>query len=112
MLVGLKVFMDAHKPVTLEEGDRYPLGPPNDAVYGSGHPFGLISQESQVRILPPQPVLGYFQQYKNFTGNKAKRILLFLFQSSTAVVQLTVNQLVVGSIPASGAIFKGDVAQW
>ena len=29
MLVGLKVFMDAHKPVTLEEGDRYPLGPPS-----------------------------------------------------------------------------------
>jgi hypothetical protein len=27
--LGLKVFMDAHKPVTLEEGDRYPLGPPN-----------------------------------------------------------------------------------
>jgi len=27
--VGLKVFMDAHKPVTLEEGDRYPLGPPS-----------------------------------------------------------------------------------
>ena len=26
--IGLKVFMDAHKPVTLEEGDRYPLGPP------------------------------------------------------------------------------------
>jgi hypothetical protein len=26
---GLKVFMDAHKPVTLEEGDRYPLGPPS-----------------------------------------------------------------------------------
>ena len=26
-----------------------------------------------------------------------------LFQSSTAVVQLTVNQLVAGSIPASGA---------
>ena len=26
--LGLKVFMDAHKPVTLEEGDRYPLGPP------------------------------------------------------------------------------------
>jgi hypothetical protein len=23
------VFMDAHKPVTLEEGDRYPLGPPS-----------------------------------------------------------------------------------
>jgi len=28
-LFGLKVFMDAHKPVTLEEGDRYPLGPPS-----------------------------------------------------------------------------------
>lgn len=26
---GLKVFMDAHEPVTLEEGDRYPLRPPN-----------------------------------------------------------------------------------
>ena len=25
---GLKVFMDAHMPVTHEEGDRYPLGPP------------------------------------------------------------------------------------
>ena len=47
------------------------------------YPLGLISQESQVRILPLQPVL---------------------FQSSTAVVQLTVNQLVVGSIPASGAM--------
>jgi hypothetical protein len=23
------VFMDAREPVTLEEGDRYPLGPPN-----------------------------------------------------------------------------------
>ncbi len=29
-----------------------------------------------------------------------------LFQSSTAVVQLTVNQLVVGSIPAFGASFR------
>ena len=26
--LGLKVFMDAHQPVTLKEGDRYPLGPP------------------------------------------------------------------------------------
>jgi hypothetical protein len=24
--------MDAHKPVTLEEGDRYPLGPPEFVV--------------------------------------------------------------------------------
>ena len=38
-----------------------------------------------------------------------KIILLFLFRSSTAVVQLTVNQLVVGSIPASGAIYAGVI---
>ena len=31
-----------------------------------------------------------------------------LFQCSTAVVQLTVNQLVVGSIPATGAIQSRD----
>ena len=24
--------MDAHKPVTLEEGDRYPLGPPEQTT--------------------------------------------------------------------------------
>ncbi len=34
--IGLKVFMDAHKPVTLEEGDRYPLGPP---IYGIDDSF-------------------------------------------------------------------------
>ena len=62
--IGLKVFMDAHKPVTLEEGDRYPLGPPRIAGYGSGHPLGLISQESSVRIWHPLPVLGYIQQLK------------------------------------------------
>ena len=68
------------------------------------YPLGLISRESQVRILPLQPVLGYIQQSKKlFMEKKAKRILLFLFHSSTAVVQLTVNQLVVGSIPACGA---------
>ena len=26
--LGLKVFMDAHDTVTVEEGDRYPLRPP------------------------------------------------------------------------------------
>ena len=45
--------------------------------------------KSLVRIQPLQPVL---------------------FQSSTAVVQLTVNQLVVGSIPACGANY-GDVME-
>ena len=28
-VLGLKVFMDAHEPVTLEEGDRYPYRPPD-----------------------------------------------------------------------------------
>ena len=28
-IFGLKVFTDAHMPVTHEEGDRYPLGPPS-----------------------------------------------------------------------------------
>jgi hypothetical protein len=32
-LFGLKVFMDAHMPVTHKEGDRYPLGPPNKIGY-------------------------------------------------------------------------------
>ena len=49
------------------------------------YPLGLISRESGVRIPPLQPVL---------------------FQDSTAVVQLTVNQLVVGSIPTLGASIK------
>jgi len=30
--IGAKVFMDAHEPVTLEEGDRYPLAPPDFAA--------------------------------------------------------------------------------
>ena len=33
---GLKVFMDARQPVTLEEGDRYPLGPPSFVALASG----------------------------------------------------------------------------
>ena len=34
---GLKVFMDAHMPVTHEEGDRYPLGPPSLRATSPGH---------------------------------------------------------------------------
>ena len=40
---------------------------------------------------------------------KQKEYPVILFQSSTAVVQLAVNQLVVGSIPASGASFVNAV---
>jgi len=29
--LGLKVFIDAHDTVTVEEGERYPLGPPTYA---------------------------------------------------------------------------------
>ena len=38
---GLKVFMDARQPVTLKEGDRYPLGPP---INGSVAEPGLLQQ--------------------------------------------------------------------
>ena len=31
IVFGLKVFMDAYMPVTHEERDRYPLGPPSFA---------------------------------------------------------------------------------
>ena len=41
---------------------------------------------------------------------KQKEYPVILFHSSTAVVQLTVNQLVVGSIPACGANI-GDVME-
>ena len=34
------------------------------------------------------------------------QLFKILFRSSTAVVQLTVNQLVAGSIPAFGASFR------
>ena len=36
--LGLEVFMDAHDTVTVEEGDRYPSGPPgivSPKCYGS-----------------------------------------------------------------------------
>ena len=36
-IFGLKVFMDAHQPVTLKEGDRYPLGPPSFEATSPGH---------------------------------------------------------------------------
>jgi hypothetical protein len=32
---GLKVFTDARMPVTHEEGDRYPLGPPKFCLVSS-----------------------------------------------------------------------------
>jgi len=34
-LFGLKVFMDAHNTVTVEEGDRYPLRPPSYGEAGA-----------------------------------------------------------------------------
>lgn len=34
MVIGFKVFMDAHNTVTVEEGDRYPLKPPSKTIAG------------------------------------------------------------------------------
>ena len=40
--------MDAHKPVTLEEGDRYPLGPPSYAVgLGRGHVLRILDSRAR-----------------------------------------------------------------
>ena len=50
----------------------------------------LITKRTVVQIHPPQPVL---------------------FHDSTEVVQLTVNQLVPGSIPGRGASFMGRCAE-
>ena len=61
---GLKVFKDAYWLVTPEDGDRYPVGPPN------------------------------------------------LFPVSSAVEQLTVNQLVPGSIPGWGAKYSECSTAW
>jgi hypothetical protein len=79
--------MDAHQPVTLKEGDRYPLRPPIYNIAGR--------VRSPLRSHKPGASLVQIQHP-----------LPFLFHSSTAVVQLTVNQLVVGSIPACGATNK------
>ena len=50
------MFTDAHKPVTLEEGDRYPLGPPvfGAIVYRLGHsPFTRVRRGS----IPPSSTI-------------------------------------------------------
>jgi hypothetical protein len=44
--LGAKVFMDAHEPVTLEEGDRYPLAPPSfESVSKYGHAIKVSSKD-------------------------------------------------------------------
>ena len=46
-MFGLKVFMDARQPVTLKEGDRYPLGPPDLSACNVNLVDGLVwSQEA------------------------------------------------------------------
>ncbi len=50
---GLKVFMDAHSTVTAEEGDRYPLGPPN--MRWIGLLAGFEAGSRQVRFLLGAP---------------------------------------------------------
>ena len=96
--------MDARRLVTPKDGDRYPIRPPDDAEYGRG----LSAWSHKPRIAGSNPASAtsfriHSAIKKTFYWKKAKRILYFLFRCSTAVVQLTVNQLVVGSIPATGA---------
>ena len=44
---GFKVFMDARMPVTHEEGDRYPLRPPNlFPMSNLGEGSGLLIREA------------------------------------------------------------------
>ena len=74
--------MDAHDTVTVEEGDRYPLRPPRFSRCSLMVKHVVWDHELKVRFFLPRPVL---------------------FHDSTAVVQLTVNQLVPGSIPGRGA---------
>ena len=45
-----------HAARSLDRTQLYGLANFFNAEYGSGHPLGLISQESQVRILPLQPI--------------------------------------------------------
>ena len=54
--------------------------------------------------------MGLRQLCKLFMGVRFSHASTNIFHSSTAVVQLTVNQLVVGSIPACGANI-GDVME-
>jgi hypothetical protein len=43
------VFMDAYMPVTHEEGDRYPLGPPRLGIL-TANTFRLINEWLVVRF--------------------------------------------------------------
>lgn len=51
---GLKVFMDAHSTVTAEEGDRYPLGPPDSL---QGHSLPQTSVTGVTVEERPEPIL-------------------------------------------------------
>ncbi len=96
--------MDARRLVTPKDGDRYPAGPPDDAEYGRG----LSAWSHKPRIAGSNPASAtsfriHSAIKKTLLEIKQKAYPVILFHSSTAVVQLTVNQLVVGSIPACGA---------
>ena len=51
---GLKVFMDARMLVTHKEGDRYPLGPPND-IYSMIHIIKTITDKF-LNLIEDDPV--------------------------------------------------------
>jgi hypothetical protein len=72
--------MDARWLVTPEEGDRYPLGPPVFADVAQRKSIRLISERPTFRNCPSVPVLESIQQFKNFTVNEKKRILLYFLE--------------------------------
>ena len=82
--LGLKVFMDAHNTVTVEEGDRYPLRPPS------------LSRSRKV-------VIRQAHNLKTAGAIPASATKYSLI--AQLVEHLTVNQVVPGSSPGRGASF-------
>ena len=57
--LGLKVFMDAHDTVTVEEGDRYPYAVPSFAIVVLGEGNGLSIRTRWVRVPSMAPSTPY-----------------------------------------------------
>ena len=84
-------------------------------VYRLGHwPFTSVRR---VRFPYPVPILVPKCSWTHATLSLSKKGIVtpwdrqIIFHSSTAVVQLAVNQLVGGSIPSCGAILYPSIAQ-
>ena len=49
--LGLKVFTDAHDTVTVEEGDRYPLGPPSFRIATANSKISMFMKKKCYPVL-------------------------------------------------------------